>query len=37
MGYKEVVSTFCYLLPASISVLYIIGMGARFYDLRSNI
>ncbi|CAD8140163.1 unnamed protein product [Paramecium octaurelia] len=28
---------FSYLLPASISVLYIIGMAARFFDLRSNI
>ncbi|CAD8146200.1 unnamed protein product [Paramecium pentaurelia] len=28
---------FSYLLPASISVLFIIGMAARFYDLRSNI
>ncbi|CAD8136215.1 unnamed protein product [Paramecium octaurelia] len=34
---QEALITFSYLLPASISVLYILAMGARFYDLRSNI
>ena len=33
----EALITFSYILPATISVLFIIGMGARFYDLRSNI
>ncbi|CAD8054379.1 unnamed protein product [Paramecium sonneborni] len=34
---QETLITFSYLLPASISVLYILTMGARFYDLRSNL
>ena len=37
MPIQNALIIFSYLLPASISVLYILGMAARFYDLHSNI
>ncbi|CAD8045997.1 unnamed protein product [Paramecium sonneborni] len=36
MPIQDALIVFTYLLPATISVLYIIGMAVRFYDLRSN-